>query len=321
MIDKFSNDARIYTDVQGLENLRYQSGKHSDAAKKEVSQQFEAMMMQMVIRSMRDANKAFSSDLFGSDQMDFYQDMFDKQLSLLSSNSGTGFAQMIEKNIDQQYGTQNKNAETSIENPAGTNSLPAYKPAQAHELPKRIQQAPSPVISQDTPSSAETPQTSTFNSPDEFIKNLWSSAKTAAKLIGVDPKLLLAQAALETNWGKKILPQGKENSSYNLFNIKADNSWNKQITTADTLEQKEGVLSKEKAKFRSYDSFMDSFADYVHFLKNNNRYSEALNKATNPQQFIHALQNAGFATDTNYADKILKIFSSHSFNTMFARLE
>jgi flagellar protein FlgJ len=325
MLDKIANDARIYTDVQSLENLRYQSGKNSDSVKKEVSKQFESMLMQIVISSMRDANKAFSSDLFGSDQMDFYEDMFDKQLSLLTSNSGTGFAQIIEKNIDQQY--VSAKSKTAVPAPSSHDlTLPDIRHIQTVPMQSKRRDPVETVTAQATPVQTiqvtKEPSTSgNFNSQNEFIHTIWSSAKSAAKVIGVDPKLLLAQAALETNWGKKILPQGKDNSSYNLFNIKADTSWNKQTITTETLEQKNGILSKEKAKFRSYDSFMDSFMDYVHFLKDNNRYSEALKKAADPQQFIHALQNAGFATDTNYAEKILRIFSSQSFKALVAKLE
>lgn len=321
MLDKIASDARVYTDVQSLENLRYQSGKNAAAAKKEVSQQFESMLMQIVIRSMRDANKAFSSDLFGSDQMDFYQDMFDKQLSLLSSTSQTGFAQIIEKNLDQQYGLNKTNTETNASSTPHELTLPLFKKAQTETIPTNTPHSVQPMVSKEPPAAIEPAQSPSFNSQHDFVSALWSSAKTAAKTIGVDPKILLAQAALETNWGKKILPHGNSSSSFNLFNIKADASWSKQSVTTETLEQKDGILSKEKARFRSYDSFMESFMDYVRFLKDNNRYSQALNKATNPQQFVHALQNAGFATDSNYADKIMKIFSSQSFKTLVAKLE
>ncbi len=167
---------------------------------------------------------------------------------------------------------------------------------------------------------AEDP-TSAFSTPEQFVKTLWSSAKHAAKILGVDPRILMAQAALETNWGKKILPHGIDGSTFNLFNIKADNSWDKKTTTVATLEQKNGTLTKEKASFRAYDSFVDSFKDYVSFLKSNGRYNEALSKVTDPGQFIHALQKAGFATDQNYADKILKIFSSKTFKNIVDKME
>lgn len=315
MVDKVTNDARVYTDVQGLEQLRYQSRTNPNAAKKEVAQQFESILMQMVLRSMRDASKAFSSDLFGSDQMDFYQDMFDKQLSMLTSNASTGFAAIIEKNIDQQYNPDSTAA------PANASIAPLDTKPTKPLFELNTVKEPATVVSKHEPLPPEAPKKNMFNSQEEFVKTLWTSAKSAAKTIGVDPKLLLAQAALETNWGKKIIPQGKESSSFNLFNIKADASWKKQTVAMDTLEQQEGVLSKQRATFRSYDSFMDSFKDYVHFLKQNGRYSDALSKAANPHQFAQALQTAGYATDTNYADKIMKIFSSQTFKGLVGKME
>lgn len=324
MVDKVTHDARVYADVQGLEQLRYQSHSNTNAAKKEVSQQFEAMLMQIVVRSMRDANKAFASDLFGSDQMDFYQDMFDKQLTLLTSNSDIGFAKMIEKNIDDHY---LKNKAHQQEDTTNVKSAPDKVPVNHVKLPtattnmEKKSADPLQVLENETPYAAPTRVTANFSSPEAFVKGIWSSAKVAARLLGTDPRFLIAQAALETNWGKKILPQSQNTSSHNLFNIKADSSWDKATTTMSTLEQKNGIIAKEKATFRSYDSVMDSFLDYVSFLKQNGRYADALNKATNPQQFAHALQNAGFATDANYADKILKIFSSKMFNNLVANME
>jgi flagellar protein FlgJ len=331
-MDKLTNDARIYSDVQGLERLRYQTKSNSPAVTHEVAQQFSAMLMQMVMRSMRDANNAIASDLFGSnDQMDYYQDMFDKQLTLLPSDKGNSFAQMIEKNLSQQYGIGKTTADSKDKKPL---AFQAHKPGAAPmELPlpspKHLALAPlqptpatrtQPTVVSVT-EQAPKPEPSMFSSPEQFVKNLWPSAKQAANAIGTDPRILLAQAALETSWGKKILSSGKETSTHNLFNIKADNGWNQNTATVDTLEQKNGVLAKEKATFRSYDSFVDSFKDYVSFLKNNDRYSDALSKAANPGQFMHALQRAGFATDHQYADKILKIFSSPMFKNIVDKME
>lgn len=310
MNDKVTYDTRVYTDIQGLQNLKYT--KNADAAKKEVAQQFEAMLMQMVMHSMRDANKTFSSGLFGSQEMDLYQDMFDKQMSLLMSNSHLGFAKMVEKNID--------NMQSSPSNPDTSHSTSPpsvdYQPVVSTKLTE----------SEHNDSLPEKPDVQThqtqegFSSQGEFIKKLWHSAKIAASFIGASPEILLAQAALETNWGKNVLPYFN-NSSHNLFNIKADLNWRSKTTTVDSLEQKNGVLVKEKSNFRSYDSFDESFLDYANFLRQNDRYSDALNKAENPEKFVNALQNAGYATDQQYANKILKIFSSHSFKNEVAKIK
>lgn len=308
MVTKLA-DAKVYTDLEGLEKLRYQAKTNPEVAKKEVAQQFEALLMQILLRSMREANKSFASDLFGGDQMALYQDMLDKQMSLIMSESGTGFAKIIEKNMEQQYSKEAQAAKHK-NNRVVTSMLPARE--ESATVINAVK--PQPV----TPP----PFQPSFNSQEEFVNGLWGHAKQAANMIGVDPKILLAQAALETNWGKKIITNNQTNSSsHNLFNIKADNSWTKSTTVTDTLEQKNGVLVKEKAAFRSYNSYMDSFIDYAHFLKNNSRYEEALNKATDPKQFVQALQSAGYATDSNYAEKIFTIFSSRTFKNLVDKLE
>jgi flagellar protein FlgJ len=324
MYDKIASDTRVYSDIQGLEQLHAEVKNNPKAAKKEVAQQFESILMQMMLKSMRDANKALASnDLFSNDQMDFYQDFFDKQMSLvMSQHGGIGFAKSIEQNISQNETPEQMAAENNISKKTPlylqnqynkSHAAPTVSTAKPAEV-KTLAAAPAPV-----PLVAEPEKP--FSSPKEFVKSLWASAKNAAVMLGTSPEILIAQAALETNWGKKVLPESKDASTHNLFNIKADTGWDKKTTTLDSLEQKDGVLVKEKSTFRSYDSFAESFSDYVKFLKQHNRYADALTKAANPHQFVKALQSAGFATDSGYADKILNIFSSHSFQKLVGEMK
>lgn len=313
----FFPETRVYTDIQGLKELQYQAD--SPEAKQEVAQQFEALLVQMMMHSMRDANKAFAGDngLFGSQAMDMYQDMFDKQMSLSMSNANLGFAKMVEENIDRmQSGVGSGEVlpgealfkDDRISPTINTEALPVVSQANVLQQLNTVQSAAPAQKTQES-----------FATQEEFVKKLWPSAKAAANFIGTTPEILLAQAALETNWGKNVLPQGKTDSSHNLFNIKADNSWNDQVVHADSLEQRNGVLVKEKSRFRSYGSYDESFNDYANFLKQNDRYAGALNKAPHPEQFVYALQDAGYATDQHYAHKIMKIFSSHNFQDMVTK--
>jgi flagellar protein FlgJ len=303
MVDKILNDTRVYTDVQGLSQLQTEYKSNPGAAKTEIAHQFESMLMQMVMRSMREANKAFDSGMFNSDQMDFYQDMYDKQLALSMSTGVRGFANEIEKNMDQQFHLQNTGekppAPASQEVGIDIKASPVHPSFPSYHLEK-LSAAHEAI---------ETEQKS-FTSPTDFVKTIWPYAKEAANLLGVDPKLLIAQAALETNWGRKII--GDHATSHNLFNIKASTDWNKKIVTASTLEEKNGVLIKEHARFKQYDSYQESFADFVDTLKSHTRYA-SVQSAENPQKFTQALQAAGFATDKNYASKIMSIFDSPLF--------
>lgn len=151
------------------------------------------------------------------------------------------------------------------------------------------------------------PGKAAFKSADEFIATMLPMAKEAAAKIGVDPSYLVAQAALETGWGKSIIRDQDGSSSHNLFGIKAAGNWQGESARALTTEYKGGQAVKEAAKFRSYDSFQDSFNDYVSFLQNNDRYDDALDATANPKQFVRELQQAGYATDPQYANKVAQI--------------
>ncbi|MGE1081050.1 flagellar assembly peptidoglycan hydrolase FlgJ [Pseudomonas shirazensis] len=146
-----------------------------------------------------------------------------------------------------------------------------------------------------------------FGNSDEFVSTMLPMAEQAAKRIGIDPRYLVAQAALETGWGKSVMRNTDGSSSHNLFGIKATGSWQGGEARAITSEFRDGAFVKETAAFRSYDSYQDSFHDLVSLLQNNARYQDAVKSADNPEQFVRELQKAGYATDPNYASKISQI--------------
>ncbi len=149
----------------------------------------------------------------------------------------------------------------------------------------------------------------TFASPAEFVKKLYPLAEHAAGQLGVDPKALLAQAALETGWGKHVIGDG-EDSSFNLFGIKADSRWDGERRSVNTLEFRDGIAEKVRDAFRSYQSYAESFLDYVAFIQRNPRYQEALSAVEDPAAYFDALQDAGYATDPQYSRKIQRILNS-----------
>ncbi|KTB63937.1 flagellar assembly peptidoglycan hydrolase FlgJ [Pseudomonas allii] len=151
------------------------------------------------------------------------------------------------------------------------------------------------------------PAKKAFSSQDEFVATMLPMAKAAAARIGVDPKYLVAQAALETGWGKSVMRAEDGSSSHNLFGIKAGQSWQGGQARAITSEFRDGAMVKETAQFRSYNSYQDSFHDLVTLLQSNDRYKEVIKSADNPEQFVRELQKAGYATDPAYASKISQI--------------
>ncbi|KNH23294.1 flagellar rod assembly protein FlgJ [Pseudomonas syringae] len=151
------------------------------------------------------------------------------------------------------------------------------------------------------------PPKKAFSSADEFVNTMLPMAKEAADRIGVDPRYLVAQAALETGWGKSVMRAQDGSSSHNLFGIKASSNWKGDSARAITSEFRNGERVKETAEFRSYGSYKDSFHDLVTLLQSNNRYQDVLKSADNPEQFVRELQKAGYATDPDYASKISQI--------------
>ncbi|MGE6332307.1 flagellar assembly peptidoglycan hydrolase FlgJ [Stenotrophomonas sp. NPDC077659] len=144
------------------------------------------------------------------------------------------------------------------------------------------------------------------NTPEGFVASIWQHAQSAARELGVDARALVAQAALETGWGKRQIKHADGSVSHNLFGIKAT-GWKGQSALAGTHEYVDGVRHNETASFRAYSTPAESFADYVRLLKTSPRYQQALQAGTDVHGFARGLQRAGYATDPRYAAKIAAI--------------
>lgn len=149
-----------------------------------------------------------------------------------------------------------------------------------------------------------------FTSQDEFVARLYPHAQEAAQKLGTTPEVLIAQSALETGWGQKMVKGYQGQQSNNLFNIKADNRWQGDKASVSTLEYEQGIAVKQQANFRVYDDIGQSFSDFVSFIANGERYQDAMKQAANPQAFIRSLQDAGYATDPKYADKVIQVMKT-----------
>jgi peptidoglycan hydrolase FlgJ len=180
-----------------------------------------------------------------------------------------------------------------------------WQPATAFAAPKDA-----PLIVNGVEATAPSaPSKTRFNSPAEFIATMLPMAEKAAKRLGVEPRFLVAQAALETGWGKSMIRQKDGSNSHNLFGIKAT-GWQGESAKVTTTEYVNGKATKQVAGFRAYDSFEQSFNDYVRLLENNDRYQPAIQVASatgNSERFVNELQRAGYATDPQYANKINQI--------------
>ncbi len=286
----------LYSDFRQLADLRLKARQERQAALKQTAEQFEALFMQMVLKQMRQTTPG--DPLLESDRSRFYRDLYDRQLALhLANRGGIGIAEMIVRQLSRPQPA----AVTGRE-------LSDYRRHPVPSSPSGTEAEPAANATGTDPGRPLPPTPATrFENPEQFLRILLPEARRAAAKIGVDPKLLLAQAALETGWGKKIIHHPDGRSSFNLFNIKAGRSWQGDRVQVDTLEYRDGVAVKKRAQFRAYRDYRESFEDYLALLRSP-RYAEALRQACDPERYLHALQQAGYATDPHYADKILAIY-------------
>jgi len=292
MISDISSSAKVYTDLNGLAELKNQAREQSPEALREVAKQFESVFLQMMLKSMRDAS--LGEGLMENDQTQFYRDLYDKQLAIhLSEKSGIGLADMI---VEQMGGkpeaTGKSEVGLDVSRLLSTQSVAGQKTAAIKV----------------TVDSADITNEPRIDSADAFVNVLMPYAKDAAKRLGVDPNLLVAQAALETGWGQHVIQRANGGSSHNLFNIKAGKNWEGSRAMVDTLEYEDGVAVKKRDGFRAYGSYQESFDDYVALLETNPKYSRALKHADDPEEYINALQDAGYATDPRYGEKVMTIY-------------
>ena len=291
----------VYTDFQGLSQLQYQAASNDPKAMREVGKHFEALFIQMMLKSMRQATP--SDPILGGKDEELYRDLFDKQISeTMAARGQLGIADMIVGQLKRNFHAQASSH--SGENQAS--AQPAASPQQS------TAGSSGPVSAADKVSYA---------SPGDFVKDVWPYAQRAAAQLKVDPQVLVAQAALETGWGGSIISHPDGRSSNNLFGIKAGPGWQKRTASVPTLEYRDGIAVKQRAVFRAYDSLAESFQDYVHYLQNNPRYQAALSHAGNPRQFSAALQEAGYATDPRYAEKINNVLGGDTLAAALADLK
>jgi peptidoglycan hydrolase FlgJ len=277
------NDTPAYTDLAGLDALKRGAAQQDPKAIRKVAEQFESMFTRMVLKSMREASGP--DPMFGSDQQQMYQSMADDQLSVqLSKGHGFGLADMLVRQL-QKMGVPGAGSASANASSAGT----AARGTAAYAATRQT------ASNQSTASAAV--QTS-------FTHDLWPEAQKAGQQLGVDPRNLIAQAALETNWGRNLPQDSSGRSSNNLFGIKASADWTGATVTSGTQEYQGGVASPTTSQFRAYGSPQHSFQDYVALLRGNPRYSAALNTGSDVQAFAGGLQKGGYATDPDYARKI-----------------
>jgi flagellar protein FlgJ len=316
------DSVRTYTDFQGLARLRSAARQDSPEALPAVAQEFEAVFIQMMLKSMRATE--FGSDLFNTDAVRFYRDLFDQQISIeLAKRGDFGLADVLVKQLEDVHEDQRAtDAELFtglLVNGSAATRSPDRVVATTRPVETRPVDAPLDTVEDEIhiigPETVEAKDLG-FASAEEFVAELSPHAAEAAKKLGVNPTLLLAQAALETGWGRRIIRGPDGLSSYNLFNIKADRDWSGDRVTVTALEYQGGVARRVPSAFRAYDSYAHSLRDYVEFIRTQPRYAHVLKVAGDPRHYIQALHTAGYATDPDYPSKVLTLMQQDVFSEL-----
>ncbi len=348
-------------DVQGLERLKHTARNDQAAGLRGAAQQFEALFLQMMLKSMRDTIP--SGGMLDSQQTEFYQSMMDQQWAQTMAGRGIGLADHLVAQLENQLGISSPRSGVADRElseliagiPRGTPRVlqdalqpeaegeeylteraspnteqeaePVTMPANFLEELETVRGGFMAALDARLPASAQAPVSSASSSPvartstrsgstgqgqehvQRFMERLSAPAQAASRKTGVPAELILAQAALETGWGRHEIATASGGNSYNLFGIKAGSSWKGRTTDIVTHEYINGQRTRVVDTFRVYNSFEEAFTDYARLIGNNPRYA-AVTTAGSAEQAARALQAGGYATDPAYADKLIAVMNS-----------
>ena len=293
---------KLAIDSSGLNDLKLSAKEDSPEAIKGVAKQFEAIFMNMMLKSMRDATPQDSP--FDSEQSRQFTAMLDQQLSSSLSAKGMGLADVLVRQLSK---TANINAASdamavSDDKPRQTKDADLPDPYQNDLLNNG--KGVSPMMPLDQKPAAMKPLS---DAAGDFQNRMAQHAEAASRATGVPANFMLGQAALESGWGKRELKGADGTPSNNLFGIKATGNWTGKTVTAATTEYVHGVKQMRMEKFRAYDSYADSFKDFANMMRNNPRYENVMSNLQNVNDYAKAMQSSGYATDPAYAEKLAKV--------------
>ena len=276
-----ATSAGNYNDLNGLAALK--ADPNSPQSRHAVAQQVDALFLQMMLKSMRDASADVGEP--ASNELGLYQDMFDKQIALtMSQHQSLGIGAAMTGRL-----------------PAAGTAVRGAPPAPAV--------APSAAPAAATAATA-TAATAMARSPEEFVSQVLPTIRQAAARLGVNPAGLLAQAALETGWGQRMPQNADGTPSLNLFGIKAGDSWSGAKAVATSVEFRGGVAVPQRSTFRAYGSIQASVQDFANLLQGSPRYREAVATGADARAYVAAIGTSGYATDPQYANKLNAILDS-----------
>lgn len=272
----------LAADVNSLNSLKTQAGKDQQGALKEAAKQFEALFMRELLKSMREAT--MKSGLMENESGNLGSELLDEQYASQMTGLPGGLSAMIERQLSQQIAPSAIPANAG----KGADDLPAFKPA--------------PQSTVDRVSGGSRQQ--------QFVAKLGPAAQQVAAEVGIPASYMLGQAGHETGWGRSEIKRADGSNAFNVFGIKAGKGWAGKVAEVTTTEYVNGQPQKVKAKFRAYDSYQDAFRDYAKLIGGSARYAKVMDNLHSPQAFASGLQQAGYATDPQYATKLSRAINT-----------
>jgi len=315
--------SKLAFDTKGLGELKQSAKAGSPEALKTAATQFEAMFINMMMKSMREATP--QDGMLDSQQTKTFTSMLDQQMSQNLAKRGIGLADVLIRQLSaQNAGAQalaiGAEPQAQADILAGAGRMP-FLPGAAAMSAERLLKTPGALLAPAAASSgaiSAAPSGTVGTTPSgrvpaphvrAFQEKLTAEADEASRVTGIPAKFMLGQAALESGWGKREIKHADGSASHNLFGIKAGANWTGKVVNAVTTEYVNGVPQTRVEKFRAYDSYADSFKDYAKLITTNPRYEKVLASAGDAASFAHGLQKAGYATDPHYATKLSRIIS------------
>lgn len=303
MIDQAELSGKLAFDATSLNKLKVSAKDQSPESIKEVAKQFEAIFINMVMKSMRAATP--QDGVFDNEQSRTFTAMLDQQLSDNLASKGLGLAEVLARQL------------TKVANVSADAMEQAVSGGKANEPNHSQPVIPSMLLSSAYAAQTHpTPKTAGLQKPDgltgasaAFHDRMARHAVKASRETGMPANYMLGQAALETGWGRREIKGSDGTNSHNLFGIKATGNWKGKVVETVTTEYINGVKQKRVEKFRAYDSYADSFKDFANLIQNNPRYQSVMKNLNSIKGYASALQNAGYATDPNYANKLASVIN------------
>jgi flagellar protein FlgJ len=289
----------LASDVRSIDSLRGTASRDPKAAVQAVAKQFEALFMQELMKSMRQAT--LSSGMLENSGTKMGTEMLDTQFANQMTGLPGGLSQAIVKQIERQMGAANPNTDTGhielkpLQWGSGPGAFQPVKPLPAQAQPKV---------------SATAVQGSHTERQLSFVKQHTEAARSAESATGIPASFMVAQAAHESGWGKREIKNTDGSTSFNVFGIKAGGGWKGPVAEVTTTEYINGEPRKVVAKFRAYKSYEESFNDYARLMQNSPRYSQVLAQSNTAEGFAQGLQKAGYATDPAYAEKLGRVINT-----------